>query len=473
MQTYLFYDLETTGLNKAFDQVLQFAAIRTDMNLNEIERYEIKVKLNPGTIPAPRAIITHRIGVNDTANGVTEIDAIRQIHKLLNTAGTISLGYNTLGFDDEFLRFSFYRNLLPPYTHQFANQCGRMDLYPITAMYHLFKNEVLQWPLIEGQTKLKLELINAANQLATGQAHDAMVDVEVTLALAKIFFQSREMWDYLCAYFNKAADQKRFQEHSQVKQAENGLPPEAIMVSGTFGAAAYFHAPVLYLGEHRHYNNQLLWLRLDMAELSNTTEESIKENTWVSRKKWGEPPFILPSKERFLTRLSTERKAQVEANKAWLAKNPDLFKKIVEHHRSFTYPNFPDTDVDASLYIDGFWKEDDNAFCRRFHSVEPAEKARLTENVSNPKLKMLAIRLLGRNYPDVLSEQQRQQFDEYMEKIASTDESNAIIDFRGEKRLSPLVALKDIAELRQTVELDSQQKSLLDGLEEYLRERYL
>ncbi len=27
--SYLFYDIETTGLNKAFDQVLEFAAIRT------------------------------------------------------------------------------------------------------------------------------------------------------------------------------------------------------------------------------------------------------------------------------------------------------------------------------------------------------------------------------------------------------------------------------------------------------------
>jgi len=40
-KTYLFYDTETTGLNKSFDQVLQFAAIRTDLDLNEIERHEL------------------------------------------------------------------------------------------------------------------------------------------------------------------------------------------------------------------------------------------------------------------------------------------------------------------------------------------------------------------------------------------------------------------------------------------------
>lgn len=38
-QTLLFYDLETSGINNSFDQVLQFAAIRTDLDFNEIERF--------------------------------------------------------------------------------------------------------------------------------------------------------------------------------------------------------------------------------------------------------------------------------------------------------------------------------------------------------------------------------------------------------------------------------------------------
>src|SRR3990167_3496936 len=154
-KTYLFYDIETTGLNKCFDQVLQFACIRTDPDLKEIERHAFSVKLNHDVIPSPAAIMTHRIGVNDFQKGISELEAIQKIHALLNTPGTISVGYNTLGFDDEFLRFSFYRNLLPPYTHQFSNQCGRMDMYPILLFYFLFKKEILQWP----QGNLKLENI--------------------------------------------------------------------------------------------------------------------------------------------------------------------------------------------------------------------------------------------------------------------------------------------------------------------------
>lgn len=105
MKSYLFYDIETTGLNKSFDQVLQFAAIRTDERLMEKERHIIHVRLRPDVIPSPYALITHRIPFSDLLKGESEYDAVFRIHALLNTPGTVSLGYNTLGFDDEFLRF--------------------------------------------------------------------------------------------------------------------------------------------------------------------------------------------------------------------------------------------------------------------------------------------------------------------------------------------------------------------------------
>ena len=41
---------------RAFDQVLQFAAIRTDDDLNEIGRFEIRSRLLPYIIPSPHAM---------------------------------------------------------------------------------------------------------------------------------------------------------------------------------------------------------------------------------------------------------------------------------------------------------------------------------------------------------------------------------------------------------------------------------
>ncbi|MDE4948930.1 exodeoxyribonuclease I, partial [Francisella tularensis subsp. holarctica] len=94
-----------------------------------------------------------------------------------------SIGYNTLGFDDELLRFAFYKHMLPPYSHQFKNGCSRADLFPIVKCYYLFCNEVLNWPKainegVQEKTSLKLENLNQNNNLYSGvRAHDAITDV--------------------------------------------------------------------------------------------------------------------------------------------------------------------------------------------------------------------------------------------------------------------------------------------------------
>jgi exodeoxyribonuclease-1 len=70
-KTYLFYDLETSGLNPCFDQVMQFAAIRTDLDFKELERAQFFVRLSPDTIPAPMAILTHQISLTDCEVGLS------------------------------------------------------------------------------------------------------------------------------------------------------------------------------------------------------------------------------------------------------------------------------------------------------------------------------------------------------------------------------------------------------------------
>lgn len=461
MQTYLFYDIETTGLSKSFDQVLQFAAIRTDLQLNEIERHELNIKLNPDVIPSPKALITHHIGIHAVSEGLSEYDAIRQIHQWLNQPGTISLGYNTLGFDDEFLRFSFYRHLLPPYSHQFANQCSRMDLYPMTVMYYLFKQSVIEWPIINDKISLKLEHINQCNQLASGQAHNAMVDVEVTLALAKRFFQETDMWNYLSGYFNKKIDAERIQSLDM-----------ALIIDGALGQAQHYQAIAFNMGNHYHYKNQLLWLRLDQEKLKSTQKESIPETTQIIRKKLGEPHFILPLKERFKQHISEDRLCLAKDNLAWLQKNSDLFTHIREYHADYKYPDYPATDIDARLYLNGFWSTEEEALCREFHKRHAKEKAHLLNQMQqHPRLYILALRLLGRHFPEVLSTGQAQQFSDYMKQVNPSVPDLALIDFQGKKRLTPQCALNEIHELLPT-ELNDTQRALLNELAHYLKERF-
>lgn len=454
--TFLFYDIETTGLNKCFDQILQFAAIRTDLNLNEIEAHEFQIRLNPDVIPSPEALITHRIPFNHLHQGEKEIEALFKIHALLNKPGTISVGYNTLGFDDEFLRFSFYRNLLAPYTHQFANHCGRMDIYPITLLYYLFKPDSLRWPVINEKISLKLADLAMENKLLEGQAHNALVDVRATVGLAKKLQENSAMWEFACTYFNKESDLNRLSK----------LKGEALLIQGKIGSRDQYLAPVLSLGQHYHYKNQTLWLRLDHPELSKTTIATLSESTYVYRKKLSEPPLLLPIQERYLEKLSPERLQLTESNRKWLRENPEILREIQEYHRNYLYPSIPNVDIDGALYEVGFpSREEETLFCR-FHEASPEGKLKIAHQFPNPRRKIQAFRILHRYYPELLDNEARELHQEYHAK-------ENFLDYRGEKKLSSEMATEKTKALLSSNNLDPEQTQILKDFQHYLEKRTL
>jgi exodeoxyribonuclease-1 len=466
--SYLFYDIETTGLNKAFDQVLQFAAIRTDPQLNEIDRHSVTVKLRPDVIPSPAAVLTNRIPVTEFSDGWCDYEAAEKIHRLMNQPGTISLGYNTMGFDDEFMRFSFHRNLLPPYTHQYKNNCSRMDLFPITIIYRLYKKDVLIWPEIDGKISLKLEHLGSANRLMSGQSHEAIVDVAATVELAGRFFKKKKMWRYLEGYFDKETDAHRLAHLPVALQSAVGDHCRGLMVSGEYGPGRNYQIPVISIGTSIPYPNQTLWLRSDLPQLRETTPESIAETTWVIRKRLGEPGILLPPHERYWRKIGKDRSAIFEENLKWLQENHGIFQQIIKYYREYRYPFIPNLDPDASLYQIGFYSRADEILCRRFHRASLEEKADLIHQFSSPDARTLAWRIICRNYPGAISTKFAEEFKTYIERINPSKEADAMVDYREERRTTPTGALIEITRLKQTEDLTNHQIRLLSDLENYL-----
>ena len=471
MSSYLFYDLETTGLNKAFDQVLQFAAIRTDTVLNEIERHNIIIKLRPDIIPTPQATITHRISIADSMQGSCEFEAMIKIHRLMNQPGTISIGYNSLRFDDEFLRFCFHRNLLPPYTHQYKNGCRRSDLLPIAIMYHLYKPEILLWPKINDKPSLKLEKINEVNKLTTGQAHDAMVDVKITLELARKLRKEVKMWKYLDGYFDKTEDNRRIEKipvsfHSIACSNRIGL-----MINKEFGAENKYQALVLFIGNSISYKNQTLWLRLDQIELQDINIDNIATKSYVIRKKYGEPGIVLPFIEHY-NFLTAKILAIVEKNKEWLQSHSTLFHEIIKYHQEFKYPKIPDLGCDVALYQNGFLSAQEQELCRQFHKTDLAGKIDIVSQFESIDMRKQASRLLCRNYPANLPLMLTRDFAEYMRLVNPNNPEDALQDYKNDKRTTPKSALIQIDKLLKEEKLDKQQIELLEELEKYVKTNF-
>jgi len=450
--TYLFYDLETTGLNPCFDQVLQFGAIRTDLDLNEIDRHEIKVKLNPDIIPSAHAILTHRIGWQDMQQGMNEYEAIQLIHQHLNHPGTISVGYNTLGFDDEFLRFNFFRNLLPPYTHQYANYCSRMDILPITLIFYLYNQDIIKWPIQDNKVSLKLENLNKYNNFATGMSHDAIVDVEATIALARKLKTNTKMWNYLTDFFDKQTDVMRQEQLSCGLQTTTRTLPQALLTNLKFGQANGYQIPALGLGQHQHYKNQTLWLRLDDDKLQQSSITEFIDTTYVVRKKTAEAPILLPTKDRFMQKLKPERLKTMQGNIKWLNDNQDILTAIQQHYLQETYDIVENIDTDAQLYQLGFPSRQEEALFKKFHQSPHEKKWLIAQQFPNKVRIQHAMRILARNHSEHLPESYQDEFNQ--QRHANKK------DYRSRTKYNMQQAIKDINTLENT-NLDNEQAKLL------------
>ncbi len=466
-KTFLFYDLETSGLNPAFDQVLTFACLRTDLNLNEIDRQTITICLRKDIVPSPKAFLTHGLTHDELTTGVNEYQAAQTIHRIFNTPGTISLGYNSLKFDDEFLRFLFYRNLLDPYTHQYSKGCSRMDILPITIIFKLFHPESLKWPNVDGKSSLKLELLSRENNFKiSGKAHEAMSDVEAVVELAKIMFQKKEIWNYCLGFFSKLKDDKRISNIKNDYQLDNKRFKICLMLSTSFGSDNNYMAPVIHIGQSRAYKNQSLWMRLDLEDIPGIDPKVDLKETFVIRKRPADALIVLPPLERFWNRLSPSLQKSVKKNLDKIVQQKLRFFEFIQYHQEFKYPFIPDLDADAALYQDGFFSSREKIEINLFHKsleklkydsqdfqgpnkIDGKINRTIDGKITSPRIKSLAHRILYRNFKNEKWQKKEVEHTLGLDRLRSSLKEDLVVGYKNDVKFNCEQGLLELKEVEQ------------------------
>jgi exodeoxyribonuclease-1 len=471
MKTFLFYDVETSGLNPSFDQILTFASIRCDKNFNEIERNSVIIQLRPDIVPSPQAFIIHRLVDNDLKLGLSEYEAAIKIHKLLNKPGTVSLGYNTLKFDDDFLRFFFYRNLLDPYTHQYSMGCSRMDILPLVTLNYIFNPSIINWPENNGKPSFKLENISKENSLVTsGRAHEAMTDVEATYNLAKILAGRRDIFDYSMGFFNKSQDELRINKFENSIDIGGKSFKLGIVVSHQLGFDNKYMALVINIGKSIKYSNQNLWLRLDKEIILDFIAKPEESMPLLIRKRSGDIPIILPAIDRFYKKLLDDSKKIAEANLKAILNHSNDFFKMVNFYKEFKYPYIPDLDPDAALYQSGFFTKHEKKEISDFHRAGVNDKIKIARQMNSERIKILAQRIMYRNYPsdsEASKLLEATEFNGLMDKLRFSKSERVVKGFKNDIKLNCKNALKELKETRQFA-IDDEQKEILNWLQGYI-----
>ena len=281
--TFLWHDYETFGATPRRDRPAQFAAIRTDAELNEIGE-PMMLYCQPPTdcLPEPEACLITGITPQQCLNqGVPEHEFAARINAALSEPGTIGVGYNSIRFDDEVTRYLLWRNLLDPYAREWQNECGRWDLLDVVRCAHALRPEGIEWPRgDDGQVSFKLERLSAANGLVHEAAHDALSDVRATIALARLLRRTNEKLFDFCLSLHKK--DRVAQELRLPTTLSNGKP--FLHVSGMFGAARGCLALMAPLAMHPTNKNELLaWdLSADPSELSTMNAQAIRERMFTA-----------------------------------------------------------------------------------------------------------------------------------------------------------------------------------------------
>lgn len=435
MESFLWHDYETWGINPALDRPAQFAAIRTDMNLNEIaEPIMLYAKPALDMLPSPDACLITGISPQYAQqHGVIEAEFIKKIHAEMIVPGTCSVGFNSIRFDDEFTRYTLYRNFYDAYEREWKNGNTRWDIIDVVRLCAVVRPEGINWPKdTEGLPSFRLENITAANHIQQQGAHDALVDVRATIDVARLMKEKQpKLFDYALGMRNK---------QTVAKMIALGSKKPVLNISGMFGSKNYCASIVLPLCMHPSNKNAVICfdLRESPLEFLKLTVNEIHERVFTSVEMLGDKqriplksihlnksPMVAPVimvdaevAERININLTTVRQHYDELlldQTAWL-KARDVFLGQV-----FT----ESTDPDTMLYAGGFFSNADKAVMARIRQSTPDDLAKKTFTFEDTRLQEMLFRYRARNFTQTLNEEELARWQEYRFQRLTNPEAEA------------------------------------------------
>lgn len=466
--SFYFYDLETSGISAKDARIMQFAGQRTDMQLQPIgEPHNILVKLSDDVLPEPDAVLITGITPQKTlAEGVTEAAFLKQFTEEVALPDTIFVGFNTVRFDDEFMRYTLYRNFYDPYEWQWQDGRSRWDLLDVVRMMRALRPDGINWPFAaDGKPTNRLELITALNGLDHQAAHDALSDVQATIAVAKLIRDKQpKLFEYLLHMRDKKA------------VAKTVLAPDPfVYTSGRYNAQTEKTTVVATLSEYEQGSALVFDLRYDPREFHELTSDALAE---ALRRRHDEPGVRLPVKQLKFNRcpavaplsvLDKDSQQRLDlspqtyrANLAVLREVQDkLTPKVVEAFRLLDKKRQAqfeglEQDADSRLY-DGFFDRQDALAMAKVRTTTKDAMADLSVSFQDDRLQALLPLYKARNYPVSLNDEERQVWELFRSK--------RLLDGGNQSRAARFFAR--LAELADQPDLPAEKRYVLEELQLY------
>jgi len=420
-QTFFFYDLETSGLDAKNDRIMQFAGIRTTLDLEQVgEPYNVLVKLSDDTLPTPEALMVTGITPQATqADGYTEAEFARFLTDEIFTPETIVVGFNNIRFDDEFIRHHLWRNFRDPYEWSWKDGRSRWDLLDVVRITRALRPEGIQWPVQDGKATNRLELITKENGIDHFKAHDALSDVEALIAVTKLIKETHpQLYKYLLDMRDK----------NKIKQLVNLDDKKPfVYTSGRYDSDFNKTTVAFPLTSGKNGNVVVYDLRYDPTPFIDLSVQELKNKLYAKREERQAEGFVaLPVKELQYNRapavaplgvleqvdgwqkISLDQ-ATIEKNKKALLQAPHFaenLRSMFESKGDFK----KSSDPEAQLY-DGFVGDRDRLRIETVRNADERELADFHPDFTDERLAPLLLHYKARSYPKSLSEDEAKEWE--------------------------------------------------------------
>ncbi len=424
---YVFYDLETSGKDPCWDQILQVGAILVDKNFNILDIFEVRSKLKVGLIPSAYALkVNHSTfsSVIETNNSHYEM-ICKLENKFKSWSPALFIGYNNIAFDEEFLRNSFFKSLRDPYLTS-LNRNRRSDLLGLLRTLDLFFPDKIKIPKNEKNKKVfKLDQVSPFNGIEHF-AHDALGDVKATIEIAKrVKKKSPEIWK-ACLVCSEKSKVLEFLNENQI-----------VFFSETyFGKTTGFGGS--YIVNHPIYRYPIVFdLKFNPEDFLDLSVKDLKE-TFLSGQKFirtikhNKNPILLTMGHVESTSYFNKTDLiEYKKKSNLLDSNPSFKENIIEllmnlaQEKDLKEQNEgsqSDIMAEESLYKGDFPSLNDTNIKQDFFKANWQKRYDLCKKFNDKRLSYFGMRLIYEEFPDALPENTKKEIRQAIKfQVSSTN----------------------------------------------------
>ena len=464
MANLVFYDFETCSSNVSYGQIIQAAAVLVNDNFQELDRYEGRCKLSPGVVPEAMALLVNKTTpkiLKET--NLSHYQMIRQMMDKFNQwKNSIFIGYNSINFDEEFLRRTLFKNLEYPYL-TVTNGNERGDLFSLARAAHLYYPDCIKTPISDKKNPIfKLAELAPMNNIKHNNAHSAIGDVLATIEIAKLLNKNASnVWRASLMTTNK---DKSFQL----------IKDELLFCTDFFYYGKSIPFILTFVCQHPQWGYPMCFdLKADPSYYLNLSMQELKKELLdkkprvVRTIKHKKHPIIMnPSygvnfdnyKQLGISKLK-QRARLIRENKNFASKVSSILDDDARDKQDLD--SQLDIYPEESIYKK-FTTSEDNAIMPEFHKADWKDKFSVIQKFKDERLKYFGKKILYEENPDALP---KEEYDVIHKEVAAR-----VLSTNKEKWNTIPRTYSEIDTLRNKFKKDKDKLKALENINSYIEE---